>query len=66
MLARFVFKKSIMSCSALERIIANNKIAEETLEVLKREVSPLNHLKFDGKSFNQKYALFAKFSVFFN
>lgn len=28
-----------MSGSALERIIANNKIAEQTLEALKREVS---------------------------
>lgn len=38
-LVRIITNRRIMSGSALERIIANNRIAEQTLEALKREVS---------------------------
>ena len=38
-----LFKSSRMSSCALDRIIANNKIAEDTLAALKREVSIENH-----------------------
>lgn len=49
MLAKFTrlnfqfIRLSRMSSCALDRIIANNKVAEETLAALKREVSIENH-----------------------
>lgn len=44
----------IMSGNALERIIVNNKLAEQTLEALKREVSA----EIRRQSSNQIYATF--------
>jgi hypothetical protein len=48
-----------MSGAALERIIANNKVAEQSLEALKREVIAEKHCTSEIKVLTIFYAIFS-------